>query len=265
MDKRTRQFISYAALLLLLIIILTSFFAFIYSNFSIKAYNTVLKILMALFAVMAVFVVVSMLSVLNVYRKRKMGKGVSLFVRAGLGFIVPFSLFLAQLFKKDRDAIRSFYIDINNIISEAPGRFYKPSEILVILPHCLQNSECGYKITNDINNCRQCGKCVIGSVLEVVRERGIRTLVVTGGTAARNTLVKEKPRILLTVACERDLASGIMDVAKMPAIVRMPVIGILNERPNGPCFNTQMDAAALAEKLDKLLDTRKSGLEGRKD
>jgi hypothetical protein len=37
------------------------------------------------------------------------------------------------------------------------------------------------------------------------------------------------------VACELDLTTGIQDTYPIP------VIGILNERPNGPCINTRAD------------------------
>ena len=46
-----------------------------------------------------------------------------------------------------------------------------------------------------------------------------------------------------TVACERDLTSGIQDVFPMP------VIGVLNQRPNGPCFNTSVDIDAIEEEI----------------
>jgi hypothetical protein len=38
------------------------------------------------------------------------------------------------------------------------------------------------------------------------------------------------------VACERDLVSGIHDVAP-----RIPIIGIPNTRPLGPCKDTMID------------------------
>ena len=39
----------------------------------------------------------------------------------------------------------------------------------------------------------------------------------------------------MAVACELDLTSGIQDSYPIP------VIGILNERPHGPCINTKVD------------------------
>jgi hypothetical protein len=47
------------------------------------------------------------------------------------------------------------------------------------------------------------------------------------------------------VACERDLTSGIKDCYPLP------VIGVLNDRPFGPCFNTRVDV----EKIDAALQS----------
>ena len=52
-----------------------------------------------------------------------------------------------------------------------------------------------------------------------------------------------RPNAILAVACERDLTSGIQDVFPMP------VIGVLNRRPNGPCFNTSVDIDAIEEEI----------------
>ena len=59
--------------------------------------------------------------------------------------------------------------------------------------------------------------------------------VVTGGTLARQVVKGLRPKAILAIACERDLTSGIQDVFPLP------VIGVLNDRPFGPCFNTQVD------------------------
>ena len=46
---------------------------------------------------------------------------------------------------------------------------------------------------------------------------------------------KKKPEIIIGVACERDLTSGIQDSYPIP------VFGILNKRPFGPCYDTDVD------------------------
>jgi hypothetical protein len=66
-----------------------------------------------------------------------------------------------------------------------------------------------------------------------------------GGEEARKAIRKEKPDFIIALACERDLASGIRDVA-----LRVPVIGIPNKRPEGPCKNTLVDLKEFKEALE---------------
>jgi hypothetical protein len=40
--------------------------------------------------------------------------------------------------------------------------------------------------------------------------------------------------LIIAVACERDLSSGIQDVYPLPCF------GVLNQRPHGPCLDTQV-------------------------
>ena len=47
----------------------------------------------------------------------------------------------------------------------------------------------------------------------------------------------------MAIACERDLTSGIQEVAEIP------VIGIINERPEGPCCNTRVDLNKVEEAI----------------
>jgi hypothetical protein len=69
--------------------------------------------------------------------------------------------------------------------------------------------------------------------------------VATGGTLARKVVVETNPELILGVACERDLASGIVDTYPIP------VIGILIDRPEGPCVNTRVNV----EKVNNALET----------
>jgi hypothetical protein len=45
----------------------------------------------------------------------------------------------------------------------------------------------------------------------------------------------KRPDMIIAVACDRDLTSGIQDTYPIP------VFGILNKRPNGPCYDTDVD------------------------
>ena len=118
---------------------------------------------------------------------------------------------------------------------------------MILLPHCLQNVDCPHKITHDINYCQECGKCVIQEFKQIGQEYNVHIKVATGGTLARKIVSEVKPKVILAVACHRDLTEGIKDIDVIP------VVGVLNQRPNGPCYNTTCDTAEIRKILNKLL------------
>lgn len=222
-------------------------FAYFYYYSTINTYNLILLILILLTIIITLFYLVSSLAIFYVYKWKDANKVILYFARVGLRTLLPLVIFLSGLFRSNKEAIRKFYVDFNNLLVNSMGKKYKSNEVLILLPHCLQYSECGYKITNDINNCKRCKQCCIGDIADVCKEKGVAVHVVTGGTAARNIVSKSRPALIVSVACERDLTSGIADVGKIP------VIGLINERPNGPCYNTCVDVNALKERLDNII------------
>jgi hypothetical protein len=241
---------GYTLLLLLVIGLLAALFSYIYHFFSIDLYNSIINVLIIISIVMMVSLVIAMAAIFIALKTRKVYPVMIFPVKLGMKIVMPFSLFVTDLLKKDKDMIRSLFIDINNLFVESGNIRKSPDKIMLLLPHCLQDSECTRKITNDVSNCVRCGRCKMGEIIEMAEKRGVGVFVVTGGTAARNTIAKVKPEIVLSVACERDLAIGISDVSKIP------VIGVLNHRPNGPCVNTTVDVDVLAEKLDRIIAER---------
>ncbi len=250
LDKRLKSFMGYTLLLLLVIGLLAALFSYIYHFFSIDLYNSIINVLIIISIVMMVSLVIAMAAIFIALKTRKVYPVMIFPVKLGMKIVMPFSLFVTDLLKKDKDMIRSLFIDINNLFVESGNIRKSPDKIMLLLPHCLQDSECTRKITNDVSNCVRCGRCKMGEIIEMAEKRGVGVFVVTGGTAARNTIAKVKPEIVLSVACERDLAIGISDVSKIP------VIGVLNHRPNGPCVNTTVDVDVLAEKLDRIIAER---------
>lgn len=247
LDKRLGSFMGYSVLLLLVLGAVVALFSYIHRFFTIEIYDRILSILILLAIVIIAALVLSMLAIFITVRKRKINSALLLPVRLGLNLVMPFALFVTDLLKRDKDMIRGLFIDINNLLVQSGNIRKSPDKIMLLLPHCLQNSECTLKVTGDIKNCKKCGKCTIASILKLAEEKGVKAFVVTGGTAARNVIAKVKPEIVLSVACERDLAAGISDVNTIP------VLGVLNQRPNGPCFNTTVDIELLREKLESII------------
>ena len=222
-------------------------YAYFYST--INTYRNILLILMLLIIILIAVSMLLAAIILHAYRRRHVNRWLSLPLRTGLRFLLPVITFLSGMFKNSRDTIRKLYVDINNILVESKGRKYKPDKVLLIVPHCLQSTKCSYKVCGNIENCRKCGACRIGDIYRLAEETGVKAVVATGGTYARSVIKEEKPQIVVSVACERDLVSGIMDVT------RIPVLGIINIRPNGPCNNTTVDIDVLRKKLVEILLT----------
>lgn len=163
---------------------------------------------------------------------------------------LPLMVLLGRVVGVSKTKIRSSFINVNNEMVLAECGTYKPNEILLLMPHCLQRSTCDRRLTYDINNCQRCGKCSIKGLLELHDKYGVHLAVATGGTIARRIVVQKRPRMIVAVACERDLSSGIQDTYPLP------VYGVLNMRPNGPCLDTDVALDRVEAALLRFLDPK---------
>jgi hypothetical protein len=66
--------------------------------------------------------------------------------------------------------------------------------------------------------------------------------VATRGQLARRAIRERKPKAVVAVACERDMVSGLHDVAG-----RVPVLGLTMQLPNGPCKDASIDIGKLED------------------
>lgn len=162
-------------------------------------------------------------------------------------FLLPAIELMGRVLGISRDTIRQSFVAMNNSLVESQKLVIKPDRILILLPHCLQFFDCDIKVTGGIEKCTRCGSCDIKGLAELADRFDIDISVATGGTLARKVIVEKRPKLVIAVACERDLTSGIKDCYPLP------VIGILNDRPNGPCFNTSVDVAKIEQALLSVL------------
>lgn len=160
----------------------------------------------------------------------------SLFLKLGY----PLLLIFGWIFRIKKERLQSSLIDVNNsLVRRSKGSPAK--RLLLLLPQCLQRSECKIRITYNVYNCEECGKCEIKDFTQIAKDLGLDLFIATGGTIARRIVVDTRPEAIVAVACERDLSSGIIDTYPLP------ILGIVNERPFGPCFNTRVN-------IDKVKD-----------
>ena len=161
--------------------------------------------------------------------------------------LVPMMSLLGRVLGFTKEDIHTSFIKVNNeMVLRELGRF-PPERILLLVPHCLQNSRCEMRLTHDVDNCKRCGKCPITGLLELRDRYGVHLAVATGGTIARRIVVDKRPKMIIAVACYRDLSSGIQDAYPLP------VFGVLNERPFGPCLDTTVALDRLESALTRFL------------
>ena len=154
-------------------------------------------------------------------------------------FLLPAIELLGRCLGIHKDHIRQSFVAMNNSLVTSQKLLVPADRILILLPHCLQLFDCDIKVTGGIDKCIRCGRCNIKGLAELGEKYRIDISVATGGTLARKVIVEKRPKLVVAVACERDLTSGIKDCYPLP------VIGVLNERPKGPCIDTIVDVGKI--------------------
>ncbi len=205
-------------------------------------------LVMAVIVILAI--IVTLISILLIYSGRGNLSSAGRIVNRFLNIMFFPALGFGKLIGLEKQRIQRAYACINNRIVYSSRRHLQPGDILLLLPHCLQNSQCRHRITVDINNCAGCGKCQVADLVRLGKELGIKIQMVPGGTLARKIIMEVKPRAIVAVACEADLCSGIRDTGLLP------VIGILNERPRGPCRDTIVDVDKVEKAIGFLINGR---------
>jgi hypothetical protein len=133
---------------------------------------------------------------------------------------------LAKMVGISRDRMGASFVRVSNSISRAVKENRGEEKLLLLLPRCLTKEQ-----LRKING------------LKEIYPLHIHT--VSGGELARRKVKELKPTAVIGVACERDLVSGIRDVAG-----KISVIGIANQRPEGPCKNTYVDMDELTRAIE---------------
>ncbi len=133
---------------------------------------------------------------------------------------------LARLLKISRDKMGHSFVLVSNAVVRAVDTSIGEKKVMILLPRCLT-------------------KEVLQEVYKLKETFPIEIYTVSGGELARKKVKEVKPTAIIGVACERDLVSGIRDVA-----YRIPVIGIPNKRPDGPCKDTVVDIGELKRAVE---------------
>ncbi len=138
----------------------------------------------------------------------------------------------------DRAVVR-----LNNLSVRGRRTRVGPGEILMLMPSCLQAAACGQNVVGDLAACKRCGRCKIGPLLELADRYGIQRAIAKGGRVAVELARQPHIKAIIAVACEKELRSGII------ACLPKAVVAVANERPNGPCRETNVDLAKVEKAI----------------
>lgn len=157
----------------------------------------------------------------------------------------PLARAVGSITFSSRNVLTESFLNFNNEIVLTDQKDVRNSNILVLLPHCLQKDDCTVRITTDIINCEECGGCDIATIKKLVEQQKVEAAVATGGSLARKLIQDKKPNVIVAVACHRDLLEGLRDAWQYP------IYAVLNERPKGPCHETTVSIASIEFAIKK--------------
>ncbi len=128
-----------------------------------------------------------------------------------------------------RDWVEHAAVEVYNGLASRRGRKVKKGELLVLIPRCLS-------------------KETLDGILEVAGRYEVPVFVATRGQLARRAIRERRPRAVVAVACERDMVSGLHDVA-----AKVPVLGLTMRLPSGPCKDATVDLPTFERWVETLV------------
>lgn len=122
-----------------------------------------------------------------------------------------------------RDWVENAAIAVYNRLAEQRARKIQSDELLVLIPRCLS-------------------KQALDGVLGIAARHQVPVFVATRGQLARRAIRERRPRAVVAVACERDMLTGLKDVAGS-----IPVLALTMQLPAGPCKDAVIDLRQMEE------------------
>jgi uncharacterized protein len=134
-------------------------------------------------------------------------------------------------------------IHLNNRLVRWRRIRVRPCEVLLLLPHCLHKQSCPQNVMHSLDECRRCGQCSVGALAGLRDDFGVVACVAGGGRQALAYVRRPEVKVVVAVACEKELIQGIR------AAFPKPVLAVTNTTPEGSCRNTVVDPEAVAKAI----------------
>jgi len=136
---------------------------------------------------------------------------------------------VGELFGVQRDWTDHAAVAVYDRLAWARDWRVRANEMLILIPRCLS-------------------RAALDGVMDIAKRYDVATFVATRGAYARQAIRERRPKAVVAVACERDMVSGLRDVAG-----RLPVLGLTMQLPNGPCKDASLDLVKMEAFVRKYL------------
>ena len=136
---------------------------------------------------------------------------------------------VGEVFGVQRDWTDNAAVAVYNRLAWAREWRVRANEMLILIPRCLS-------------------RAALDGVMDIAKRYDVATFVATRGAYARQAIRERRPKAVVAVACERDMISGLRDVAG-----RLPVLGLTMQLPNGPCKDASLDLVKMEAFVKKYL------------
>lgn len=127
---------------------------------------------------------------------------------------------------------------------------HRAGKALVLLPHCIQASNCKAQIIQDLGNCFNCGRCTAGDVLAGSLTGKWNCRISNRSHKAYRDAREFGPDLIVAVSCFDRLLKGLVKLPEVPCYV-IPL-----HLPHGMCVDTTFSVPHLAAAMETLVEPR---------
>lgn len=224
-----RVFLVVAAMSTVVLVLLAGFFLWLIYPRLISIGNFIPKFFSILFlAFSAVLIVWLILFMFSAITRRPITRWIV--IPQLVNKLLSISIAIGKVFGLSQDKLTNSFLKVHNIFLGTKPVKTEGKKLLVLLPRCL---------TKEANH----------RLRQLRDEHSFKMATVGGGTEARLKIREIRPKMIIAIACERDLLSGFKDIN-----THIPVIGFPNRRPEGPCKNTCVDMDAIENTIKNCLN-----------
>lgn len=208
--------------------------------YSMVTYENIGKITVLVLIVM--FLINFAAVVLGLYSIRKKRIIFPKFVLFTLYFFYSPVRYIFSKFSIRESLIDEILIEIQNAVYIENFRKNDARKIILI-PQCMRNKNCKARCDPVLGyDCKKCGLCDIGTIIEEAEKRNYKVFIVPGGSFIKKIIKEYKPTSCIGVACPIELSEAMVIGTKIP------VQGIYLNKDG--CFETSVNIDELIKKME---------------